>query len=128
MLQMTDGERLQFIVDTYFTEEDDSAQADQTNKENKYINSLPVDGSSCTDSFDDCAKWAANGDCNINPEYMLYNCPSSCNACSLTPQQKHNITVIYNNRDPPNCANHGKNYPGPFPYLNRLYTYTVHYR
>jgi hypothetical protein len=126
-MQMTSGEQVQFILDNYFEQEDDSSAADQINKENAYINSLPVDGTSCTDNYTDCAKWASGGECSINPEFMLYNCPSSCQSCSLTPQQKNDITVIYNSREPAACVNHGSNYPGPYPFLNKLYAYNLHY-
>jgi hypothetical protein len=125
---MTEGEKVQFIIDTFFSQQDDDGQAAETrSKEDAYINSLPTSDQGCTDDYDDCAIWAANGECTINPEYMLYACPKSCKACALTPQQKHNVTVIYNQHEPARCVSHGENYPGNFPYINRMYDYNVHY-
>lgn len=125
--EMTEGEKVQFIIDTYFSQRTDDEGAETRTKEDEYINSLPVSDQGCTDNYDDCALWAANGECTVNPEYMLYNCAKSCKACSLTPQQKHNVTVIYNKREPARCVNHGENYPGNFPYLNRIYDYNLNY-
>lgn len=125
---MMEGEKVQFIIDTYFTSHsDDEEVAQSQGKEDAYINSLPVSDQGCTDDYDDCQKWADNGECTINPEYMLYACPKACKACALTPQQKHDVTVIYNQREPARCVNHGENYPGNFPYINRMYDYNVHY-
>lgn len=120
---MTDGEKVQFIIDTYFTDKSTTSAEEIHAKQNAYINSMPKDNTSCSDMYDDCPKWAQDGECNINPEYMLYACAKSCSACKLTPQQKHDITVIYNSRDPPHCVSHAENYPGDFPYLNILYDY-----
>lgn len=121
--QMSDGEKIQYIIDTYFTDKTTDNESDKRAKQDAYIKSLPKDNSSCTDMFDGCAKWAADGECTINPEYMLYACAKSCSACKLTPQQKHDITVIYNSRDPAHCVSHDENYPGDFPFLNTLYDY-----
>ncbi len=88
--------------------------------ENNYINSLPT-STDCADKFDDCPKWAADGECTINPEYMLYNCSKSCQSCALTPQQKFNIVKIYNSRDPEHPVYHGEDYPGTFEYTYKLY-------
>lgn len=135
-MDMTDGEKVDFIIDTYFKAETDVKNNDAKKKaEDNYINSLPVantgsplpGGGTCGNDFDDCQLWAQNGECNINPEFMLYSCPGACGACALTPQQKHNVTVIYNNRAPAGIVSHGQNYPGNFPYLNRMYSYNVHY-
>lgn len=35
----------------------------------------------CVDSNHDCAAWAAMGECQSNPDYMMYNCRASCGAC-----------------------------------------------
>lgn len=35
----------------------------------------------CTDSDDNCKYWASVGECEKNPNYMLYNCRKSCNTC-----------------------------------------------
>jgi hypothetical protein len=87
--------------------------------ENAYINSLPA-SANCPDKFDDCPKWANGGECTINPEYMLYNCAKSCQACALSDQEKENLTKIYNSRDPPVPVYHGEGYPGPLEYMYKL--------
>lgn len=127
-MDMTDGEKVGFIINTYFkaVSDEDPGDSKKKKKEDAYVNSLPV-SSTCGNDFDDCKLWAQNGECNINPEFMLYSCPGACGACALTPQQKHNVTVIYNNRAPAGTVSHGQNYPGNFPYLNRMYSYNVHY-
>ena len=30
------------------------------------------------DEVDECSGWAANGECSLNPKYMLENCKASC--------------------------------------------------
>ncbi|CAC5415195.1 unnamed protein product [Mytilus coruscus] len=35
----------------------------------------------CTDNRQECSMWAWQDECRLNPEYMLYNCKKSCNAC-----------------------------------------------
>lgn len=52
-------------------------------------NNVPLesDGSDCTDEEDSCPKWAAMGECQRNPVYMVGtpdyygSCRKSCNAC-----------------------------------------------
>lgn len=83
------------------------------------------DNDTCSDTFSECAKWAANDECVINPEYMLYNCAKSCKACSYTPADKAKLVKLYNNAPPIHCVYHGDDYPGEFQYMNRLYDYTV---
>lgn len=36
----------------------------------------------CVDQNRGCDNWASNGQCNLNPLYMLFSCPVSCNVCS----------------------------------------------
>jgi len=36
----------------------------------------------CSDANQYCEDWAANGECEINPGFMLENCPASCGVCS----------------------------------------------
>jgi hypothetical protein len=126
--QLTDGEKIQYIIDTYFnSSEQDVVNAAKIKQENQYITSLPVDDQSCVDNYDDCPKWAADNECIINPEYMLYNCPKSCKACSLKPQDKYNLVNIYNTRDPPNCVYHDQtkihSYPDPGRYIREFENY-----
>jgi hypothetical protein len=42
-------------------------------------------GSSCVDSNGSCPAWAAAGECNRNPGYMIPNCKKSCNQCNPSP-------------------------------------------
>lgn len=99
---------------------DDGPDPEQIKKENAYIMNLPQ-SEDCTDNYEGCPVWAENGECVINPEYMLYNCAKSCKACALGDQEKYNITYIYNNRPPPACVYHGEDYPSTARYLNKLY-------
>jgi len=124
--ELTDGEKIQYILDNYFLGEEDvdqNAPSAQTKQDDNYISTLPTDDQTCTDNFDGCAAWAANNECIINPEYMLYNCAKSCKACALKPQDKYNLVRIYNSRDPPNCAYHGQgrihSYPDPEKYIRK---------
>jgi len=36
----------------------------------------------CSDTNQYCEDWAANGECEINPGFMLDSCPASCGICS----------------------------------------------
>lgn len=129
---LTGGEQIQCITDKYFTlfPKDDtssgtSSGSTRTDDEKKFIESLPKDSESCTDNYSECSSWAANGECNINPEYMLYNCAKSCKACSYTPEDKIKLVEIYNKTMPSKCIYRGKPYPGEFQYLNKFYDYDV---
>jgi len=120
---MTDGEKVQYIIDTFYSIQSESAAAEiQRKKEDKYITSLPL-ADDCADDFNKCAEWAKNGECTINPEWMLYNCKKSCKTCKLNPQELYNVTRIYNSRPPAASVFHGAEYPGNFPFLNYLYDY-----
>jgi len=44
----------------------------------------PTPGS-CVDENVNCAAWAAMGECEANPGYMLVSCRESCGACPTTP-------------------------------------------
>ena len=44
-----------------------------TNQSNPNVN--------CVDKNPDCAYWSSIGECKKNPNYMLPNCPKSCNTC-----------------------------------------------
>jgi hypothetical protein len=35
----------------------------------------------CEDKYSDCKFWASIEECDKNPEWMLENCPASCNKC-----------------------------------------------
>lgn len=120
--QLTDGEKVQYIVDTYFMGPEVRQNQDQVKKDNKYINSLP-ESSQCKDNYDKCKEWAENGECTINPEFMLYGCPGSCKACALSEQEKFNLVKIYNKREPSHCVFHGESYPDPYKYLRKTEEY-----
>ena len=130
--KLSEGEKLQYIVDTYFTPpaEDEiktstkTAEAAKKAEDNKFVASLPKDDKTCSNSYTQCSAWADEGECEINPEFMLYACPQSCKACSLNEEQKNKLVQIYNSREPAHCVYHGENYPGVFPYLNLLYDYS----
>ena len=92
-------------------------------RENAYIRGLPK-SRNCKDNYANCAKWAADGECSINPEYMLYNCASSCESCALNDQEKYNVSYIYGKRDPAHCVFHGEDYPGITRYMSNLYMLT----
>ncbi len=124
-MQMTEGAKVQWIIDTFFKlydDEEGGAIAAQTATENKFIDSLPADGT-CPDLYDKCAQWAANDECTINPEWMLKNCPGSCQSCGLTPQQRAKLIRIYNSRPPVHCVYHGGAYPGEDSYMSKLLGY-----
>ena len=36
---------------------------------------------SCVDFHEKCQFWASKGECQNNPDYMLQDCPKSCNSC-----------------------------------------------
>ncbi|KAI8466500.1 MAG: hypothetical protein J3K34DRAFT_524498 [Monoraphidium minutum] len=36
----------------------------------------------CVDTSDDCAAWAASGECKNNPGYMMVSCRKACKACT----------------------------------------------
>lgn len=88
--------------------------------ENAFIASLPL-STACNDNYTDCPKWAADGECVINPEYMLYNCAKSCQACALNEQQKYDLVKIYNTREPQHCVYHGEDYPSTTRFMYQLH-------
>jgi hypothetical protein len=120
--EMSPDEKIDYLVTRYLNNDYQTSENKKTLENNKYISTLPQN-SDCKDDYDDCPSWAANGECDINPEYMLYNCKSSCKSCALTPQQMANVTSIMNNRNPPSCVYHGKPYPGPFTYYYNMLEY-----
>lgn len=83
------------------------------------VDSLPKDSASCSDRYDVCAKLA--GECNTNPEYMYYNCPSTCQVCSLSDADKAKAIETINSTSPLTCANgiDNKKYPNQDAYMPR---------
>ena len=41
-----------------------------------------LDDYTLTDSNQECAAWAASGECEMNPRWMIPNCQKSCDTCS----------------------------------------------
>jgi len=35
----------------------------------------------CVDRHSNCEEWAVRGECEVNPDYMLWQCRSSCRSC-----------------------------------------------
>lgn len=70
-----------------YYDDDDDEYDDQD------VNDDKVSESQCVDEDHRCAGWAARGECNLNPNYMLRGCPVSCKSCpgdlkdGLTPAQ-----------------------------------------
>ncbi len=119
------GEKVQSIINTYFNTDVTIDIDNQKKQDDNYIQSLVYDDKDCIDNYKDCQEWADNNECNINPEYMLYNCAKSCKACKLTDDNKDNLIKIYNKREADRCIYHnGNDYPGPFKYLNKIYLYS----
>lgn len=119
---LSPNEKIDYLVTRYLGYNTKEVVNTKVINENKYIASLPQ-SADCEDDYDDCPAWAANGECDINPEYMLYNCKKSCKSCALNPQQLQNVTAIMNSRPPPGCSFHGKPYPGPFTYYYNMLEY-----
>lgn len=124
--QMTDGEKIDFIINNYGLDPDELAnKLDSDNpvgsglssQQTAYVASLPVSNTGCVDNFDGCTSWAAAGECNINPEFMLYECPAACSACALAPQDKYNLVELYNKKPPSKCAYRNALYPDRLKYL-----------
>ena len=38
----------------------------------------------CSDNNDKCELWAVEGECGINPKFMLRHCQKACKVCSAT--------------------------------------------
>lgn len=120
---LSPDEKLDYLVTKYLGYNTGEVE-NQTKiqNQNQYILSLPQ-SDDCNDDYADCPSWASNGECDINPEYMLYNCKKSCKSCALNPQQRENISEIFNSRNPPSCVYHGKEYPGPLPEMLKVLNY-----
>jgi hypothetical protein len=103
---------------------DSKKRDEEIARENEYIRGLPR-STNCDDKYEGCPVWASKGECIINPEYMLYDCPKSCEACALNSQEKYNVTYIYNKREPPSCVYHGEDYPSVDRYIHDLHMMTT---
>merc|ERR1712187_484465 len=56
----------------------------------------------CSDDNQNCGNWAASGQCEANPAYMLANCALSCGVCSPPTQAPAPPT-------PPPCTDENQN-------------------
>ncbi len=73
---------------------------------------------SCTETSNDCCGWAATGECDNNPGFMLANCQKSCNLCSVSCQQ---------DCCPPNTPEHSiERSPASLPKHEGVETETTH--
>ncbi|CAG2195746.1 unnamed protein product [Mytilus edulis] len=55
-------------------------RSDEVNS-NYSLSDVDFEDNNCTDIKEKCLMWALQNECKQNPEYMLYNCKKSCNAC-----------------------------------------------
>ena len=62
---------------------------------NDWLNCLPSTAS-CRDTHMWCESWAERGECKINPNWMLPNCPKSCHQCKDI-DGKFQVIYILNN-------------------------------
>merc|ERR1712087_459098 len=62
----------------------------------------PAPPTPCTDENQNCGIWAASGQCEANPAYMLVNCALSCGVCSPPTQAPAPPT-------PPPCTDENQN-------------------
>jgi len=66
-------------------------QQQQQTQVGPYGPDLPVATEEGTDTHPNCAAWAANDECWINPSFMLYKCQKSCKTGGLTIPQTDQI-------------------------------------
>merc|ERR1712226_691568 len=59
----------------------------------------------CTDENQNCGSWAASGQCEANPAYMLVNCRLSCGVCSPPTQAPAPPTQAPCTDENQNCGN-----------------------
>merc|ERR1712060_521828 len=65
----------------------------------------PAPPTPCTDENQNCGIWAASGQCEANPDYMLANCPLSCGVCSPPTQAPAPPTQAPCTDENQNCGN-----------------------
>ncbi|PAV56798.1 hypothetical protein WR25_05054 [Diploscapter pachys] len=53
-----------------------------------FLKCLPID-QKCCDRNSNCGPWAALGECEANPDWMLINCKISCKSCQSVFSQAH---------------------------------------
>ena len=52
--------------------------------------------STCPDLNDRCQEWAGNGECILNPTWMLFNCKQSCEVCTAIGEPQKEKREIMN--------------------------------
>jgi hypothetical protein len=119
---MTQAEKLQYIIDNYFPKKK-TADESKVDKKRVEISEITRSDEGCEDNYPECADWAAGGECKINPEYMLYNCPKSCHVCKSSIADKAKLIKAYNSLPLDQCVYHGENYPGEGYFLHTFYDY-----
>lgn len=85
------------------------------------ISDIPFSNSGCMDQFSSCPDWSKNGECTINPEFMLENCPYSCNRCGLNREQKNRIIDYHMSMPPSKCLTRGVPYPSYYKLFTAAY-------
>merc|ERR1712060_1026422 len=65
----------------------------------------PPSQAPCTDENQNCGSWAASGQCEANPAYMLVNCRLSCGVCSPPTQAPAPPTQAPCTDENQNCGN-----------------------
>jgi hypothetical protein len=125
--QMSYPEKLQYIIDNYFpkpiVDKEGNPIADKKEAPKTKVPEISRSNQGCTDNYRGCESWALNGECEINPEYMLYNCPRSCNTCGVSDEDKYELVKKYNKQDLPGCVYHGEMYPGQGQVIHSFYDY-----
>jgi hypothetical protein len=58
-----------------------SAQVSQASDDTCSADGTCTTDESCVDKDSKCQAFAAHGECESNPEWMLKNCPASCKHC-----------------------------------------------
>ena len=91
------------------------------NNENNEKTEIKYDN--CRNIHKDCDYWASIGECDANPNYMLYYCAKGCNTCHLQTDE-HRYAHCQNDEDQPceEYANEGECHKNP-----RFMRYFHHY-
>ena len=74
-----------------------------------------LDGSLCVDKHRKCTRWASQGECQDNPEYMLSHCPNACQTCFAEETNKRQMTnndpTVDRDQQDSACQDHNKRCP-----------------
>lgn len=67
----------------------------------------------CNDNHELCAKWASQGECKANPNYMIENCMRSCEVCVKYDEKARIYAAMYKKRsDKGPCEDDHDDCPG----------------